>query len=132
MGYLADNYGPRWLAVTGFIFAIPFWVLLRLVTHNTLSQKILLCALLAFIGFALCLVMPPLMAEITYIVESKEKAKPGCFGPTGAYAQAYGLFIAAFAAGSLIGPLWAGYVKDSGGWGTMVGHLLSIESQTLS
>lgn len=59
------------------------------------------------------------MAEITYIVEAKEKEKPGCFGSTGAYAQAYGLFVAAFAAGSLIGPVWAGYVKDAAGWGTM-------------
>lgn len=119
VGYLADNYGPRWLAVTGFIFAIPFWVLLRLVTHNTLGQKVLLCALLAFIGLGLCLVMPPLMAEITYVVEAKEKEKPGCFGPTGAYAQAYGLFIAAFAAGSLIGPVWAGYVSFFLDWRTM-------------
>jgi MFS family permease len=59
------------------------------------------------------------MAEITYVVEAKEREKPGRFGATGAYAQAYGLFIAAFAAGTLIGPVWAGYVEDKAGWGTM-------------
>jgi len=71
--------------------------------------------------------MPPISAEITYVVAAKEKKHPGLYGPNGAYAQAYGLFIAAFAAGTLIGPLWAGYIRDSAGWGTM-GWSLSILS----
>ncbi|KAE8452748.1 hypothetical protein EG329_013020 [Mollisiaceae sp. DMI_Dod_QoI] len=119
VGWASDKYGPRWLTVTGFIMAIPFWVLLRLVTHDSLGQKVLLCALLALIGVALCLVNPPLMAEITYVVEAKERQDPGRFGANGAYAQAYGLFIMAFAAGTLIGPVWAGYVEQAAGWGTM-------------
>ncbi|PQE21104.1 hypothetical protein CJF32_00005541 [Rutstroemia sp. NJR-2017a WRK4] len=119
VGWFSDRFGPRWLCVVGFIFAIPFWVLLRLVTHNTMGQKVLLMALLALIGISLTLVMPPLMAEITYIVEAKEKQSPGRFGKNGAYAQAYALFIMAFAAGTLIGPVWSGYVRDSAGWGTM-------------
>ena len=119
VGWLSDNYGSRWLAVGGFIIAIPFWVLLRLVTYDSLNQKVLFVSLLALIGLALTLVMPPLMAEITYAVEAKERQNPGRFGPTGAYAQAYGLFVAAFAAGTLIGPIWSGYVRDAAGWGTM-------------
>ena len=119
IGRISDQYGPRWLTVAGFIIALPFWVLLRLVTHDSLNQKVLLCALLALIGVSLTLVMPPLMAEITYVVEAKEKQSPGRYGTTGAYAQAYGLFVMAFAAGTLIGPIWAGYVRDSAGWGTM-------------
>jgi MFS family permease len=119
VGWVADRYGPRWLCVTGFIFIIPFWILLRLVTHDSLGQKVLLCALLALIGIGLTLVIGPLMAEITYVVEAKEKANPGRYGSNGAYAQAYGLFVMAFAAGTLIGPIWAGYVKDAAGWGTM-------------
>jgi MFS family permease len=119
VGTLSDRYGARWFAVAGFIFAIPFWIMLRLVTHNSLNQKVLLCALLALIGVSLTLVMPPLMAEITYVVEAKEKEKPGRFGSNGAYAQAYGLFVAAFAAGTLIGPLWSGYIETAAGWGTM-------------
>lgn len=119
VGAISDRYGPRWLTVTGFLAAIPFWVLLRLVTRDTLRQKVLLCALLALIGVALCVAMTPLMAEITYVVEAKEKRSPGVFGPGGAYAQAYGLFVTAFAAGTLIGPVWAGFVQDQDGWGTM-------------
>ncbi|KAH6683125.1 MFS transporter-like protein [Halenospora varia] len=119
VGWASDKYGPRWLTVGGFIFAIPFWVLLRLVTYDSIGQKVLFCALLALIGVGLTLVMPPLMAEITYVVEAKEKERPGRFGSTGAYAQAYGLFISAFAAGTLIGPIWSGYVEVSAGWVTM-------------
>ena len=72
------------------MLAIPPWILLRLVTYNSIRQKVLLCALLALIGLALACVFPPLMAEITYVVEAKEKAYPGRYGSNGAYAQAYG------------------------------------------
>jgi len=123
VGWASDKYGPRWLTVTGFMLAVPFWVLLRLVTHDSLGQKVLLCALLFLIGITLTLVNAPLMAEITYVVEAKEREDPGRFGPSGAYAQAYGLFVTAFAAGSLIGPLWSGYVVESAGWGTMAWSL---------
>lgn len=123
VGWASDKYGPRWLTVIGFMLAVPFWVLLRLVTHDSLGQKVLLCALLFLIGITLTLVNAPLMAEITYVVEAKERESPGRFGPSGAYAQAYGLFVTAFAAGSLIGPLWSGYVVESAGWGTMAWSL---------
>lgn len=119
VGWASDKYGPRWLTVAGFVLAIPFWVLLRLVTYDSLSQKVLFCALLSLVGVALTLAMPPLMAEITYVVEAKERESPGRFGKTGAYAQAYGLFVTALAAGTLIGPVWAGYVRTDAGWGTM-------------
>ncbi|KAI9818889.1 MAG: hypothetical protein M1827_007710 [Pycnora praestabilis] len=119
VGMLADKYGPRWLAATGFLLGLPFLVLLRVVTHHTIEQIVLLCALLVLIGFSLTLVMPPLMAEITYVVEAKEKKNPGLFGTSGAYAQAYGLFNCAFAGGTLVGPIWAGFVEAKAGWGTM-------------
>lgn len=119
VGMLSDRYGPRWLVVGGFLLALPFWVLLRLVTHNTIGQKVLFCTLLALIGVCLTLVMSPLMAEITYCVEAMEKKRPGIFGKTGVYAQAYGLFVMGFAAGTLIGPLWGGLVESNSGWSTM-------------
>ncbi|TAQ90854.1 hypothetical protein B7494_g797 [Chlorociboria aeruginascens] len=118
VGWFSDQYGPRIPTVLGFLLAIPFYVLLRLVTHDSLRQKVLLCALLAFIGLALALVLPPILAEITLVLEDMEKQKPGRFGTKGAYAQGYGLFITAFAAGTLIGPVWAGYVEQEAGWGT--------------
>ncbi|KAI9829429.1 MAG: hypothetical protein M1819_006366 [Sarea resinae] len=126
-GRCSDKYGPRWLATSGFILALPFLTLLRLVTHDSIGQKVLLCALLFLIGFSIDLVMAPLMAEITYVVEAKERKRPGMFGPSGAYAQAYGLFNTAFAGGTLVGPIWAGFVETSAGWGT-VGWSLGLLS----
>ncbi|QDS71230.1 hypothetical protein FKW77_010444 [Venturia effusa] len=119
IGWAIDKYGGRYFCVAGFIGFVPFEILLRLVNHNSIRQKVLLCALLVGIGFSLDLAMPPIMVEISSVVEQKEKTNPGLFGKTGAYAQAYGLFNFAWAVGCLIGPIWAGYVKESAGWGTM-------------
>lgn len=118
-GWASDRYGPRWFTSGGFLACIPLFVCLRFVGHNTLNQKVLLCALLALIGLMLAILMPPLMAEITYIIEAKEKRNPGCYGPSGAYAQAYGLFVFAFAAGGVVGPIWSGFIRDKSGWDTM-------------
>lgn len=49
-GMVSDRHGPRWITVCGFVFTAPSLVLLRLIMHRTLSQKILLCALLTLSG----------------------------------------------------------------------------------
>ncbi|KAI9703307.1 MAG: hypothetical protein M1836_007873 [Candelina mexicana] len=123
VGWLSDKYGPRWLAASGFLLALPFFTLLRLITHDTMPQIVTLCVLLILIGISITLVMPPLMAEVTYVVQAKENKNPGMFGAGGAYAQAYGLFNCAFAGGCLVGPIWAGFVEDKAGWGTMAWSL---------
>ncbi|PPJ58138.1 hypothetical protein CBER1_02566 [Cercospora berteroae] len=121
VGTLADKYGPRWLATAGFILSCPFLILLRLVDENSINHKVMLCAFLAFIGIGLTLALVPLMAEMSYAVDAKAKRRPtGFFGKNGAYAQAYGLFNMAWAAGSMIGPLLAGLVVEARGWGTAV------------
>ncbi len=122
-GALSDRYGPRWLTVIGFVIALPFWACLRFVTADTTQHKVLLSALLVLIGASLTCILSPLMAEITYVVDAKEKKNPGAFGKTGAYAQAYGLFVMSYAAGTLVGPLWGGLVNSTAGWGTMAWSL---------
>ncbi|KAK5010506.1 hypothetical protein LTR28_009490 [Elasticomyces elasticus] len=131
VGWLADKYGPRWLTTVGFVAAAPCLILLRLVSHNSLGQKAVLCSLLFLIGMTLNLVLTPLMAEVTYAVEAKEKKHPDrSFGPYGAYAQAYGLFNMAFAGGCLVGPLLGGFVNQKAGWGatTLALGILSLFS----
>jgi MFS family permease len=61
----------------------------------------------------------PLMAEIDHTLTVQEKRKPGSLGKRGAAAQGFGLFTFAFACGSLVGPLWAGFVVERAGWSTM-------------
>lgn len=118
-GFWADRKGPRIPTALGFLVSIPFLVLLRLVDHESMRQKVLLCAMLVCLGFALSMALTPLLAEITYVVSHKEDSHPGAFGGTGAYAMAYGLFNMAFAGGMLIGPIWGGFVTQGKGWGTM-------------
>ena len=122
IGHIADKYGPRWLSAVGFVIAVPSLVLLRLVTHHSIRQVTLLCTLLTLLGFSMNLVMVPLIAEITYVVEAKEK-KHGTFGKGGAYAQAYGLYASSFAGGAVIGPIWAGFMEQRVGWATVTWSL---------
>ncbi|KAL8950274.1 MAG: hypothetical protein Q9222_003678 [Ikaeria aurantiellina] len=119
VGAFADRYGSRLPTSVGFLLSAPFLILLRIINHSGREQVVVLCVLLALLGTALTIVMTPLLAEITYILDAKEEHHPGLFGEKGAYAQAYGLFNCAFAGGMLVGPLWAGTVVDKLGWGTM-------------
>ncbi|GME52827.1 Major facilitator superfamily [Neofusicoccum parvum] len=118
-GRAADRASPRLPTALGFLGSCACFALLRLVARDSLRQKALLCALLALLGLSLAAVMPCVMAEISHVVAAKEGARPGLFGRKGAYAQAYGLFNMAWAGGALVGPIWAGYVRDGAGWGAM-------------
>jgi MFS family permease len=121
IGWASDKFNiARWLVTSGFVLAVPFLILLRLVDHDSIEQKVLLCALLAMLGLGLTLALTPIMAEIAYVVDTKEKKHPpGFFGKNGAYASAYSLFNMAWAAGTMIGPLLGGLVNSSKGWPTM-------------
>jgi MFS family permease len=119
IGKYADKHGSRWLATIGFIITGPCFVLLRLVDHNSMNQKVLLSALLTIVGLGVALSLTALMAEVSYAVEAQGAKRPvGFFGKNGVFAQAYGLFNMAYAAGTLAGPLLAGLVKERAGWGT--------------
>jgi MFS family permease len=118
-GFLSDRYGTRAPATIGYLGAVPSWILIRFVTYNSMGQKVLLCALLALLGLFMTMVFPALMAEIDHTVALEEKRRPRSLGKRGAAAQGFGLFNLAYACGSLVGPLWAGFVLQNAGWGTM-------------
>lgn len=50
VGKLSDKTGPRWIAVAGCSLTAPPLILLRLVAHDSMEQKILLCGLLVCCG----------------------------------------------------------------------------------
>ncbi|KAI1116264.1 MFS transporter-like protein [Nemania sp. NC0429] len=118
-GWLSDKYGAKWPSFAGFVATVPVLISLRFVTENTIQHKVLLAVLLALAGCTLPFSMTPLMAEISYVIEAKEAENPGIFGEKGVYGLAYGLFNMVFALGGIIGPIWAGYVVESVGWGTL-------------
>ena len=119
IGHWTDKYGPRWIVAGGLLFSIPFWVLLRLVDHDGIRQKVLLCALLVLLGMASAFVLTPLMSEFSKVCDAKERQQPDLFAGKSAYAQSFGIFNVAWAAGSLIGPLAAAGVIEAAGWKTM-------------
>ena len=119
VGNLSDRLGPRWIAVAGCSLTTPPLILLRLVNHNSWEQKILLCILLVACGFTLILIVSPVAADLSAVVEDKERTDPGIFGPGGAYAQAFALFNCSMAAATLFGPVAAGALIERWGWGVM-------------
>ncbi|KAK9243960.1 major facilitator superfamily domain-containing protein [Lipomyces tetrasporus] len=118
IGYWIDKHGPRWPLAIGLVLACPFLVLLRLPENEAIGQIVLLFALLTLVGLASCMLLPSSMAEISTCVAAAEQKKPGIFGKGGAYGQAFGLFNLAYSAGSVFGPLEAGFVSEADGWGT--------------
>lgn len=71
------------------------------------------------IGFTLILIVSPVAADLSVVVEEKEKADPNIFGPGGAYAQAFALFNCSMAAATLLGPVAAGALRERYGWDVM-------------
>lgn len=122
-GWFSDKYGGRYPVALGFLGACAPLICLRFVDANKMQDKVILCALLALTGLFLALTFPPIMAEISSVVEAKEKSMLASgragFGPGGAYAQAYGLFNMAFAGGCMVGPLLAGFIVEDKGWPIM-------------
>lgn len=120
-GLIIDRYprSPRYLTSGAFLCAVPIATLLRLVKENTMHDKIVLCALLALLGSCIAVAMTPIVAEVFHAVKEKEDKTPDTFGRGGAMALAFGLSNMGFAAGSLIGPFFAGFIRQSAGWATM-------------
>ncbi|KAI4254706.1 MAG: hypothetical protein LQ352_002942 [Teloschistes flavicans] len=71
------------------------------------------------VGFTLILIVSPVAADLSTVVEEKEKADPDAFGPGGAYAQAFALFNCSMAAATLFGPVVAGALVERYDWGVM-------------
>ena len=65
------------------------------------------------------LIVSPLAADLSVVVEEKEKAEPNIFGPGGAYAQAYALFNCSIAIATVFGPIAATAFKERFGWSGM-------------
>ncbi|PGG98480.1 hypothetical protein AJ79_08852 [Helicocarpus griseus UAMH5409] len=119
VGWLADKYGSRWLVAGGYLLTTIPLILLRIVSENTMHDKVVFCVLLAFCGGLPMLFEVPVQVEIVLSVEEKMRENPEHYGEQGAYAQAFGLGNVTYALGLIIGPIWGGYVIESAGWGIL-------------
>ncbi|RAH54057.1 MFS amine transporter [Aspergillus piperis CBS 112811] len=127
-GFVVDRLGPFWPAILGFALITPSLMLLSLILEPTEVMSVLLRLFLFLFGCGVSLAMPAMMTEITLAKDDMEKGRPGIFGDGGASSQAYGLSNAAFAAGTLVGPLYAGYIREALSWATMAISLGTFSS----
>ncbi|KAB8230339.1 MFS transporter [Aspergillus alliaceus] len=118
-GTCVDRIGPFWPAVVGFSLTAPSLMLLAMIQEDKPLFSVLLRVFLFLFGSGVSMAMPAMMTEISMATEALEKDHPGVFSTRGVYSQAYGLSNAAFAAGALVGPLYAGYIREWAGWGVM-------------
>lgn len=126
-GWIVDRAGPKWPAAFGFVVGGVALILLRLTEHESSARLPLLIVLLTGYGACIVLFEGPIIADVTYAVEDLETEQPGIFGEHGGLALAFGLQNAAYAAGAMVGPMYAGALYLSGGWGTL-GLFLGIVS----
>jgi MFS family permease len=119
IGKMIPRLGVRLLATSAFLVASIAWILMRLVTHNTTNDVILLTALLLIEGLAIVTVEVTSTTEASAVVADYEEENPGVFGDKSPVAQAYALFNMAFAGGQLLGPLLAGGMRVHTGWSGM-------------
>lgn len=121
-GWAVDQYGTKPAAIVGFSYLVPALVLLRLPAEKMLdgtNNVMLYCALLAFNGIGLAIIGPVSFVEASNIIQRYDKTNPGFFGDSGPYAQLYGFNSVFFCAGLTAGPVIAGTLRDTIGYGNM-------------
>ena len=126
VGMLADRHGGRYITATGFCLSTAVLTCLRFVDHDSIQQKVLLCALLFLVGLLLGTTLSVFSAEVSHVVFEHEEKSPGELGERGAVAQAESLWWAAYSIGAAFGPLLGGLVQDAAGWKTMTWTLALI------
>lgn len=119
LGSLTDRYGPKLPTAAGLALAVPSLGLLSLVSRRAHWAIVELAVMLAFLGLALALAMPPLRVEANLVIQKMERERPGMFGPNGAYGRAYGMVNIVVATAGLVGPLYAGFLRVAAGWNVL-------------
>jgi MFS family permease len=118
-GWAVDRFGTKPAAAIGFAYITPVLACLRFVQPGGPVEIRLYAILLALCGIGLAAIDAPSIVEAGLVVEKYHKANPDFFGINGPYAQLYGINSMVFSAGFTLGPLIAGSLKESIGYGNM-------------
>lgn len=123
-GWSVDKFGTKPITTMGCLWLTPAFILLRiphpdLVNGEASPQVKIWAGLLAIAGVGMGIFGAPTIVEAGAVVENYYKANPEFFGENGPYAQLYGINSMGFNFGLVIGPLIAGSLKDSIGYGNM-------------
>lgn len=120
VGWLSDKHGPRWYTAAGYILSAVPLILLRLIDHDAIRQKVLLAILLGIFGATGTLFEIPVWAEVVRCTEIRVQANPRQYSADGAVGQAYGLLNFFYSVGVTVGPLLTGFIYEAAGWSNMV------------
>lgn len=118
-GWCVDRFGTKPVAVFSYVYLIPVLILLRLPRPGGNDQMYLYAGLIGLSGIGLAGIGAPSLVEAGIVVQKYHETNPGIFGDDGPYAQLYGLNCMMFSAGLTIGPLLAGELKQTMGYGDM-------------
>lgn len=118
-GYCVDKFGTKLPTVLGFLSLVPTLACFRLVEPGGTKQIAVYAVLLVLSGIGVTVVGAPSIVEAGAVTERYYKANPSFFGETGPYAQLYGVNSMVVSAGFTFGPLVAGGLKESIGYGNM-------------
>ena len=133
-GWAVDRYGTKPAAVIGFGYLVPVLILLRLPSDHIISSEtpniILYCGLLSLTGVGMAIIGSPSIVEASSIVQKYDQANPKMFGENGPYAQLYGFNSLVFSLGLTIGPVLAGGLRDTVGYGNMNAVLAALAGVT--
>ena len=124
MGKAVDRYGTKPSAVIGMAFLAVALNLLRIPqagsTATTRQYEIAkLCTILAFNSIGLSIISAPGVVEQSNVVKNYHLANKEFFGEQGPYAQLYAFNSIFFSAGLAVGPMMAGMLRESYGYGNM-------------
>ncbi|KAI6708719.1 membrane transporter [Diplocarpon mali] len=118
-GRAVDKYGARPIATLGLIFlSIPL-VLLRIPHAGGAAEIAKMSAILSLSGIGISMISAPSIVEASYVVEQYHAANEDFFGKQGPYGQLYAMSSIAFSAGLTVGPVAAGAMRNSIGYGNM-------------
>lgn len=118
-GWIMDRQGPKPVVVVGFGLLVPISILLRIVQPGGLVQILIYCILLTFCATCLAATNAPALVESTLVIEKYYQANLEIFGPNRPSAQISSITGFVYNAGTAIGPLLAGLLKDAIGYGNM-------------
>ena len=125
-GWAVDRFGTKIPTVLGYIYLVPVLLCLRFVRPGSTPQVAIYAVLLSLNGIGVTSVGSQSVVEAGAVVEKYYKANRQFFGETGPYAQLYGINSMIVSAGFTFGPLLAGGLKESIGYGNMNAVLAAL------
>lgn len=118
-GRIMDRRGSRIVVVLGFGLVAPVFILLRIVQPGGHIRILIYCIILTLCGTCLAATNPPALVEPLLVIEGYQKANPELFGPNGQYGQVSSVTGLVYNAGTALGAVLAGTLKNAVGYGNM-------------